>query len=126
MASADFKHSFTFTPDAGKATALLGNSEKGWNQVWHLPTAGNPPTGKEWIKHCAEEFAVKPKFRIASKTMLQVMGLLVPIMKEMPEMIYQYDRDYVFDSRKFEREFNFTPTPYPEGIRQIIQNDYSK
>jgi len=26
--SANYKHSFTYTPDAGKATALLGNTEK--------------------------------------------------------------------------------------------------
>ena len=28
LANDSFRHSFTFTPDAGKATALLGNSEK--------------------------------------------------------------------------------------------------
>jgi hypothetical protein len=33
-------------------------------------------------------------------------------------MLYQYDRDYIFDSSKFEKEFNFTPTPYKEGIHQ--------
>jgi len=126
MGSIDFKHSFTYTPDAGKATAILGNSEKAWNQVWHLPTAGNPPTGKEWITLCAKELGTKPKYRVVSKTMLKLIGWFVPIMSEMPEMIYQYDRDYVFDSQKFEKEFSFSPTPYPEGIKQIIQNDYAK
>ncbi|MEQ8563190.1 MAG: NAD(P)H-binding protein, partial [Cytophagales bacterium] len=38
MSSVKFKHSFTYTPDAAKATALLGNSEIAYNQVWHLPT----------------------------------------------------------------------------------------
>ena len=31
----DKKHSFTFTPDAGKGTAILGNSELAYNQIWH-------------------------------------------------------------------------------------------
>src|SRR6478609_2234910 len=31
-------HSFTYTPDASKATALLGNTPGAYNQVWHLPT----------------------------------------------------------------------------------------
>lgn len=126
MGSDKFKHSFTYTPDAGKATAILGNSGKAWNQVWHLPTAGNPPTGKEWITRCAKVLGAKPKYRVVSKTMLKLIGWFVPIMSEMPEMIYQYDRDYVFDSQKFEKEFNFTPTSYQEGIKQIIQNDYPK
>ncbi len=59
MASLNFKHSFTYTPDAGKATALLGNSEKAYNQVWHLPTAKNPYTGREWIEAIAKEMGVK-------------------------------------------------------------------
>ena len=31
--SANCRHSFTYTPDAGKATALLGNSEDAYNQI---------------------------------------------------------------------------------------------
>ena len=36
--SSDIKHSFTYTPDAAKATALLGNTPDAYGQVWHLPT----------------------------------------------------------------------------------------
>lgn len=34
-------------------------------------------------------------------------------------MIYQYDRDYFFNSDKFEKRFNFTPTTPEEGTRQV-------
>ena len=57
--------------------------------------------------------------------MVRMIGLFVPIMKEMVEMIYQYDRDYVFDSSKFEKRFDFKPTSYPEGIKEIVQQDYA-
>ncbi len=50
----------------------------------------------------------------------------MPIMQEMKEILYQYDRDYVFDSSKFEKLFNFKPTPYLEGIKEIVKSDYSK
>jgi len=33
LGSVDFKHSFIYTPDAGKSTAMLGNSETAYNQV---------------------------------------------------------------------------------------------
>ena len=56
--------------------------------------------------------------------MIQIIGWFVPVMKEMVEMAYQYDRDYIFDSGKFEKRFNFTPTPYADGIRAIVANDY--
>jgi nucleoside-diphosphate-sugar epimerase len=124
MASVNFKHSFTYTPDAGKATALLGNSDEAYNQVWHLPTAENPFTGREWIEIIAKEMGVTPKFQVASKLIVRLLGLFIPIMREMPEMLYQYDRDYVFNSDKFNEHFEFETTPYLSGIREIINSDY--
>lgn len=126
MSSVNFKHSFTYTPDAAKATALLGNSEKAYNQVWHLPTAANPLSGKEWIEAIAKEMGVKPKYQLATKFIVKLLGLFVPIMREMPEMMYQYDREYVFNSDKFSKHFDLQPTPYLKGIREIIQLDYKK
>lgn len=124
LASLNFKHSFTYTPDAAKATALLGNSAKAFNQVWHLPTASNPFTGKEWIETIAKEMEVKPGIQVASRLIVKIMGLFIPIMREMPEMMYQYDRDYVFNSDKFDSHFSFRTTPYLEGIKEIVSSDY--
>ncbi len=125
LASAHCKHALTYTPDAGKALALLGNTPDAYNQVWHLPTAGNPPTGKEWIELIAQQMGVKPRFQMATPCIVTIMGVFVPIMKEVKEMMYQYDRDYVFDSSKFEKRFNFKPTPYKEGIKEIVDLDYT-
>ena len=118
------KHSFTYTPDAGKATALLGNSNEAFGQVWHLPTAPNPFTAEEWINNIASELSVESKVRVTSKSMIKILGLFIPIMKELSEMFYQYDRDYVFNSEKFESKFDFKPTPYIDGIQAIIRSDY--
>lgn len=126
LVSDRFLHSFTYTVDAAVATALLGNSEKAYGQVWHLPTASKPYTGRQWIEQIATELNVFPKIQLAPKVLVKVMGLFNPIMKESVEMIYQYDRDYVFDSSKFEKAFNFTPTPYDQGIKKIVETDYKK
>ncbi len=124
LSSDKFKHSVTYTPDAGKATAMLGNTPNAFNQIWHLPTAPNPLTGKEWIEAIANEMGAKPKYQIATKFIVKIMGIFIPIMREMPEMLYQYDRNYVFDSTKFEKRFNFMPTPYLKGIKNIVETDY--
>ena len=126
LSSVNFKHSFTYTPDAGKATALLGNTDSAYKQVWHLPTSSNPFTGKEWIEAIAKEMGVKAKIQVAPKFLVRIMGLFIPLMKELPEMMYQYDREYVFNSDKFEKAFDFKPTPYAEGIKEIVKADYQK
>ena len=121
MMGKSFRHSFTFTPDAARATALLGNTGDAYGQTWHLPTAAQPFTGKEWIERIAAELGVKPRYRVISRLMVRIIGLFVPALRESYEMLYQYDRDYVFNSEKFERRFNVHPTPYPEGIRQVMR-----
>jgi nucleoside-diphosphate-sugar epimerase len=126
MGSLDYRHSYTYTPDAGRATAILGNTGDAYNQVWHLPTAPDPMTGREWIEAIAKELGVAAKSRTLSKSMLRFLGIFIPVMKEMIEMLYQYDRDYVFSSAKFEKQFGFAPTSYAEGIRAIIKSDYQK
>jgi nucleoside-diphosphate-sugar epimerase len=126
MANDEVPHSFTFTPDAGKATALLGNTEGAYGQVWHLPTAHEPPTGKEWVHMIANALEKPPKYRVVPKWMVKMMGWFLPIMKETHEMLYQYGRPYVFDSSKFEEAFDWTPTSYSAGIRQIVEQDKLK
>jgi len=69
------KHSLTYTPDASKATAILGNTESAYNQVWHLPTDRNALTGKEFIEKVAAEFGVSPRYRVLPRWMVQMVGL---------------------------------------------------
>ena len=119
--SDQYKHSYTYTPDAGKATAMLGNTEKAYNQVWHLPTMMDPMTGKEWITAYTREFKADPKYMILRKWMIRIFGMFTPVIGELYEMLYQYDRDYIFDSSKFEKEFNFKPISYSEGIKESVR-----
>ena len=118
--SKNFKHNFTYTPDATKATALLGNTESAYGEVWHLPTAG-PLTGMQWIVAIAKELNVVPRVIVAPEFLIRFMGLFNSIMKEFAEMLYQYDRDYYFDSSKFETVFHMAPTPIEEAIKSVVK-----
>jgi nucleoside-diphosphate-sugar epimerase len=118
--TADKHHSFTFTPDAAKATAILGNTPDAFNQVWHLPTDHTRITGREIAQLFMDEMKLRKKVSAMPMWMIKMVGLFVPFMKEMPEMMYQYDRDYFFDSSKFEQRFGMKPTPYYEGVRQTV------
>lgn len=121
-----YLHSFTYSRDAATATALLGNTEDAYGQTWHLPTAKNPLTAKEWVELAAKELGVAPKYRIVGKGMVRLLGLFIPVMKESYEMLYQYDKDYVFNSDKFDKRFNFIPTSYQDGMREIARIDYGR
>ncbi len=115
------KHSYTYTPDAGKFTALLGNTPNAYNQEWHLPTAKPAITGKEFMQIVADTMGTKPNYMVVPKWMLGIIGWFVKDIKESMEMLYQFEADYIFNSDKFEKHFNVQPTPYHEGIKTTLE-----
>jgi nucleoside-diphosphate-sugar epimerase len=117
----DRKHSYTYTPDCAKALSLLADADDAFGQAWHLPTAHPALTGRELIDLAAKALGVAPRVAVLPAWMMNTMGLVVPMMRELAEMLYQNDRDYLFHSSKFERRFAFTPTPYADGIRECVR-----
>jgi nucleoside-diphosphate-sugar epimerase len=115
------KHSFTFTPDAARSLVLLADNESAWNQTWHVPTAPDPPTGKQFIELAAKEFGTKTKYRVLTRPMLWMAGWFDTTVRELYEMLYQYEFDYVFDSTKFMKAFHFQPTSYPASVHRTSQ-----
>jgi nucleoside-diphosphate-sugar epimerase len=113
-------HNFSYLPDLGKGTALLGTSPDVMQQVWNLPTDPTPTTGADWIRLMAEEMHASEKYNTISAGMIKLLGLFIPYMRELVEMLYQYDRDYFFDSSKFNSHFNFIPTSPGDAIREML------
>lgn len=115
----DAKHSFTFTPDCGRALLDLALDSSAYNQTWHLPTYKPALTAQEmsdaFLKLIPSE---KRKMQVLSKTILSILGLFVPILRELKEMLYQYDSEYYFDSTKFEKHFGYRATNYEVGLEQ--------
>ena len=120
MVDAGRKHSLTYTPDAGRSTALLGNTESAYGQVWHLPTARPPLTGAEFIALCCEAFGRPAQYSVLSRPVIVMAGLFIRLIRESVEMLYQNERDYLFDSSKFERAFDVRATPYREGVAATV------
>ncbi len=116
-------HTYTYTPDAAMATALLGNTPDAYNQVWHVPTTSEKLTTLQWIQLIASEMNVKPKYQIIPNWMLKLLGLFIPIMREFPEMMYQYEQDYIFNSSKFEKRFGIQATTPINGIKGMLNKN---
>jgi nucleoside-diphosphate-sugar epimerase len=117
LANDSVKHSFTFTPDVARSLVLLAESETAWNQTWHVPTAADPPTGKQFIGLAANAFGTQPKYRVLGRPMVWLGGRFDATVRELYEMLYQYEYDYVFDSTKFTNAFVFQPASYLNGVR---------
>jgi len=120
--SPDKIHTFTYTPDAAKATAVLGNTPDAYGQEWHVPTTKQKLTTRQWIEIIARELNTEAKIQEVPVFMIKLLGIFIPVMREFPEMLYQYEQDYIFDSSKFEKRFGINATPPEEGISKLIQS----
>jgi nucleoside-diphosphate-sugar epimerase len=114
---ADTKHSYTYTLDCAEALCRLAEADDSFGQVWHLPTARPPLSGREFVRLAATALGAAPRLTVLPAWTLKAAGLVMPMMRELAEMLYQNDHDYVFDSSRFERRFGYTPTSYEDGIR---------
>ncbi|CAN5231184.1 NAD-dependent epimerase/dehydratase family protein [soil metagenome] len=116
-------HSFSYIPDMGKGMYLLGQNRGSDNQIWHMPTAP-ALTGKQFIEMAAGVYGVEPKYMAVNKFMLWSFGLFNKTVMSTVEMYYQYNHDYIFDSSKFEKEFNYKPADYAHGVKHAAETLY--
>jgi nucleoside-diphosphate-sugar epimerase len=114
-------HTFTYTPDAARGLYMLAVTESAYGQTWHLPSALPAITANGFISIAAKYMNAKAKVQVLPKWLISIVGIFVPIMREMNEMLYQNEFPYEFDSSKFEKAFQFKPTSYEDGIRQTAE-----
>jgi nucleoside-diphosphate-sugar epimerase len=114
-------HTFTYTPDAGKSVAMLGNTASAYNQTWHALTSKEKMSGEDYVR-IACEIAGRPySMQSLRKFGVSMVGIFSPILHEFVEMMYQFENDYVFDSTKFEKAFNTNATAYRDGIAETLK-----
>lgn len=114
-------HTFTYTPDAGRAIAVLGRTAQAYGQTWHLPTSSEAFTGADFVRVACELAGQPFRLRVAPRWMLKILGLFVPVLRENDEMMYQFEHDYRFDSGKIASAYGLAATPYREGIGETLK-----
>ncbi len=68
----------------------------------------------------ADEFGIEPRYRVLSRPLIKMAGWFDSDIRELYELLYQSDSEYIFDSTKFSKSFSFEPTSYAEGIRRTV------
>ncbi|MDM1071334.1 NAD-dependent epimerase/dehydratase family protein [Empedobacter brevis] len=118
--SANKKRSLIWTPDASRATALIGNTPDAYGQTWHLPVDESHPTYKEFITLASKVYDRNLQFSVVPKVIFQIGAWFNPKVKELLELLPRYAYDNLFDDTKFRKRFpDFKVTGYKQGIEQI-------
>ncbi len=115
----DAPHTITYINDFGKAMVILGERDEALGQAWHVPNA-EPLTQRQIGEVIFKELGTPPKISAMGRLMMQIGGIFIVGARETVEMMYEFEKPFVVDSRKFEKAFGMKATPIREGIQQMI------
>jgi len=117
IAPPDMPHDFAYVPDIARAVlSLLDASDDAFGQAWHMPCAPTR-TPREILQLGADALPVKLRITALPLWLLPVIGIGSPMMREMAEMRFQWDRPYRVDAAKFAARFWSDVTPFETGAR---------
>lgn len=119
LGNPDLPHTYTYMPDIGKALAILGEREEALGQVWHIPSAATV-TPRQFLKLVGEAMGKPVKIQTVPKFMLQLLGLFNANMREVAEMVYQFEEPFVVDASKFTQAFGPQATALPAAIQATV------
>lgn len=110
LVNPDAIHTYHYVPDVAAGLAMLG-------------TAADDVYGKPWMLPCAPAESMRALVARFSRywrrdiglTMMprwsmKALGLVVPIIREVNEMMYQWDEPFIVDDRRFRAAFTVEPT----------------
>lgn len=116
----DRPHEFVFVPDVGPVVARLADTPAAFGKIWHLGGAGTT-TQRDLVAEMERQTGAKLRLRVAGKTMLRLIGLFNPFMREMVEMHYLMTEPLILDDSALQRLIGpIHKTPYAQGIRQTL------
>ncbi|MFI2613068.1 NAD-dependent epimerase/dehydratase family protein [Kitasatospora sp. NPDC018619] len=119
--SAKTRRSLIWTPDAGRAMALIGNTPDAYGQTWHLPVDRRLLTYADIVRVAEGVTGRRIRYTVLPLAAFTVGGRFVGPLGEVRELLPRYRGDNVFDTSKFTARFpDFPVTSYQEGITEIL------
>ncbi|MCD4849436.1 NAD-dependent epimerase/dehydratase family protein [Arthrobacter sp. AK01] len=108
-------HSFTYVPDLAAAMIAAAQKPKLWNTVLHAPTGAAVTQGDMAAAHASAAGVAVPKVSAVPGWVLRVAGVFSTDMREIAELLYQFERPFVMDSSESQKLLGLEPTPLMEA-----------
>jgi nucleoside-diphosphate-sugar epimerase len=120
LGNVDQPHSWSYVGDVAEGLLQLGLHPELAGQTFHLPVLP-AQSGRSLLEALATELGVPLRVRRMSPWMLRMLGWFSPVMREMPEMQYQFENAFIMSDARIRRELSLQPTPLAEQITATAQ-----
>ena len=120
----DRLHTYTYIADFGEALVALSETGATWGRAWHVPSAPAVTT-RSFAAQATDLAGVAvpgtgPRLRRLAPWQLRLVGLGVPAVREMPEMMYQFEQDWVVDYSAYAAAVGGRPTPMRTALAATV------
>ena len=115
----DMPHTYTFIDDFGRAMATVGTRADALGQIWHAPNVETLST-RQHMTRFFEAAGVKPRFQVVPKVVIGAMGVFIPMMRELKEMMYGWEKPYIVHSDKIKQRLGLDAIPLAEAIATTL------
>lgn len=120
LGNPDLPHTYSYIDDFGRGLVLLGGCDEALGQAWHIPNAPTL-TSREMLTIFFEEAGLPPKIGAAPDLAIKMLGLFNPLIRELGEMLYEFNEPFIVDHSKFEGVFGNIATPHRQAVRETLQ-----
>lgn len=120
LVNPDLPHDYAYVPDFARAVvALLDAPDDCFGQAWHVPCAP-VTTPRAILELGASAMGGRRRMQVMPSWLTGLAGLLVPVVREMHEMSFQWDRPYHVDASKMRQRFGLEPTSFATGAAATV------
>lgn len=117
----DVPHEFVYVPDVGPVVLALADKPEAYRRWWNLAGAGAIPQHQIALQ-VFEMAGRKPRIRVAGKTVLRVVGLFNPFMRELVEMHYLFTDPVLLDDTRLRELLGaIQKTSYADGLLYSLE-----
>ncbi|MFH8593378.1 NAD-dependent epimerase/dehydratase family protein [Streptomyces rimosus] len=116
----DVPHSWSYLPDVARALVEVAGTERAWGRAWHVPNEPARSVREMVDRLAAESGSGTVAVRRLSPAVLGVASLVSPLIREMKEIRYQFDRPFVVDASAYEAAFTVRATPLDEQVKVTV------
>ncbi|MHA2031015.1 MAG: NAD-dependent epimerase/dehydratase family protein [Candidatus Kariarchaeaceae archaeon] len=116
----DKPHAMIYVFDYARAIVKLANEETAYNQIWHAPMA-EPLSQEEYLRLAYELAGTSGKISSTPKIMLKFLGVFIPIIREVKEMMYEWDKPYYVNSDKYVAKYGKSVTSHEKAMLETLE-----
>ncbi|WP_418275944.1 NAD-dependent epimerase/dehydratase family protein [Isoptericola jiangsuensis] len=113
----DLPHTFTDVRDVARTLVAAAADPGAHGRTWHVPS--HPPVTQAHALRDVLASVGRPPVKVRSLRgpVLAAVALVQPLVREIRELAYQWERPYVLDSTAAQQRFGIEPTPWGEVCR---------